>query len=318
MDRPWGLAERLIRPRIALPILKSMNDVFSILSSQLAHAAEQAAASLVQVYARRRPVAGVAVAEDLVLTPAHHIDDEVVVVRRGDGHTTEGTVLGRSPGTGLAVIRVPGLGVPPARQAGEPRVGHLAVAVGRTWSGGVFANLTSVVVVGGPLRTGRTTEIARVIRTGSAPHGATTGGALVDGDGRTLGIITPAAIRGTTVVIPIDLAMAAAADVIAQGGARQGFIGISSTAVNLPARQRAGRSQEHGLLVTGLVAGSPADEAGLLVGDILVGFEGTAVQEPEQLVMRLRGERVGKPSTLTLLRAGAAHDVSVTVGERSS
>ena len=295
-----------------------MNDILSSLSSQLAHAAEQAAASVVQVYARRRPVAGVAVAEDLVLTPAQHIDDDVVVVRRGDGHTTEGTVLGRSPGTGLAVIRVPGLGVPPARQAAEPRVGHLAVAVGRTWSGGLFANLTSVVVVGGPLRTGRTSEIARVIRTGSAPHGATTGGALVDGDGQALGIITSAAIRGTTVVIPIDLAMAAAADVIAQGGARQGFIGISSTAVNLPARQRAGRSQEYGLLVTGLVDGSPADQAGLLVGDIIVGFEGTVVQEPEQLVMRLRGERVGKPATLTLLRAGAAHDVSVTVGERRS
>ena len=295
-----------------------MNDTFSALSSQLAHAAEQASASVVQVYARRRPVAGLAVAEDLVLTPAQHIDDDVVVVRRGDGHTTEGTVLGRSPGTGLAVIRVPGLGVPPARPAAEPQVGHLAVAVGRTWSGGLFANFTSVVVVGGPLRTGRTSEIARVIRIGSAPHGATTGGALADGDGRALGIITSAAIRGTTVVIPIDLAMAAAADVTAEGGARQGFIGISSTAVNLPARQRAGRNQDYGLLVTGLVEGSPADDAGLLVGDIIVGFEGAIVQEPEQLVMRLRGERVGKPATLTLLRAGAAHDVPVTVGERRS
>jgi serine protease Do len=295
-----------------------MNDIFTSLSSQLAQAAEQAAASVVQVYARRRPVAGLAVAEDLVLTPAQHIDEDVVVVRRGDGHTTEGTVLGRSPGTGLAVIRVPGLGVPPARHAAEPRVGHLAIAVGRTWSGGLFASLTSVVVVGGPLRTGRASEIARVIRTGSAPHGATTGGALVDGDGRTLGIITSAAIRGTTVVIPIDLAMAAAADVTAQGGARQGFIGVSSTAVNLPARQRAGRMQEYGLLVTGLVEGSPADTAGLLVGDIIVGFEGTAVQEPEQLVMRMRGERVGKPASLTILRGGTVHELPVTVGERRS
>ena len=70
--------------------------------------------------------------------------------------------------------------------------------------------------------------------------------------------------------------------------------------------------------MTGLVDGSPADQAGLLVGDIIVGFEGGVVQEPEQLVMRLRGERVGKPATLTLLRAGATHDVPVTVGERRS
>jgi S1-C subfamily serine protease len=293
-----------------------MTDILSTLSSQLAHAAEQAAASVVQVGARRRPVAGLVIAEDLVVTPAHHADEDAVLIRRGDGHTAEGTVLGRSPATGLAVLRVSKLGVPPARTAAEPKVGHLAVAVGRTWSGGVFAHLTSVAVVGGPLRTGRTTEIARVIRIDSAPHGALTGGVLADGDGSALGIITAGAIRGTTVVVPIALAAAAADDVVAQGGARQGFIGISSTAVNLPARQRAGRPQEYGLLVTGLVEGSPADSAGLLVGDVIVGFDGGVVQEPEQLVMRLRGDRVGKPVALTVLRGGTPQDVTVTVGER--
>ena len=293
-----------------------MNDILSSLSSQLANAAEQAAASVVQVHARRRPVAGVVIAEDLVVTPAPSLDDESVVVRRGDGHTVEGRVLGRAPATGLAVVQVPGLGVPPSRPGPAPLPGHLAVAVGRTWSGGVFAHLTGVAVVGGPLRTTRASEIARVFRTSTPPHGALTGGALADGDGRVLGIITAAAIRGTTVVIPIDLALEAARNVVALGGTRQGFIGISSTAVRIPARQRTGRSEEFGLLVTGLVEGGPADTAGLLVGDIIVGFEGEAVQEPEQLVVRLRGDRVGKAATLTLLRAGATHDVALTVGER--
>jgi serine protease Do len=293
-----------------------MTDILSTLSSQLANAAEQAAASVVQVGARRRPVAGLVVSEDLIATPAQHLDDDTVIVRRGDGHTAEGIALGRSPATGLAVVRVANLGVPPARTAVEPRVGHLAVAVGRTWSGGLFAHLTSVVVVGGPLRTGRTTEIARVIRIDSAPHGALTGGVLADGDGRALGIITSGAIRGTAVVVPMALVSGAAQDVAAQGGARQGFIGISSTAVNLPARQRAGRTQDYGLLITGLVDGSPADTAGLLVGDVIVGFEGDAMQEPEQLVMRLRGDRVGKAVSLTVLRGSVPQDVTVTVGER--
>jgi S1-C subfamily serine protease len=293
-----------------------MNDILSSLSSQVAHAAEQAAASVVQVFARRRPVAGLVFAEDLILTPARHIDDDAVVVRRGDGHTVEGTVLGRSPATGLAVVRAPGLGVPPARPAEEPRVGHLAVSVGRTWSGGVFASLTSVAVVGGPLRTGRTSEIARVIRTASMPHGALTGGALVDGDGRVLGVITSASIRETTVVIPMALATAAASEVAAQGGAQQGFIGISSAPVNLPPRQRGAVGQDSGVLITGLVEGGPADAAGLLVGDIIVGFEGEIVQEPEQLVIRLRGDRIGKAVTLSLLRGSAAQQVLVTVGER--
>jgi len=293
-----------------------MSDLFSSLSSQAAYAVEQAAAAVVQVYARRRPVAGLVFEENLLLTPARHVDDDAVVVRRGDGHTAEGTVLGRSPATGLAVIRVPNLGVPPARPAVEPRVGHLAVAVGRTWSGSPFAYLTSVAVVGGPLRTGRSSEIARVIRMAAPPHGALTGGALADSDGRVLGVITSGAIRGTTVVIPTALATSAATDVVAQGGARQGFIGISSTAVNVPVRQRAGRVQEYGLLVTGLVEGSPADGAGILVGDVIVGFDGHVVQDPGELVMWLRGDRVGKPAAVTVLRGGSALDVTLTVGER--
>jgi S1-C subfamily serine protease len=293
-----------------------MDDLFSSLSQQLARAAEQAAASVVQVLARRRPVAGLVFAEDLILTTAQHLDDDAVVVRRGDGHTVEGSVLGRSPVTGLAVLRAPGLGVPPGLPAPEPRVGGLAIAVGRTWSGGVFAQVTSVAVVGGPLRTGRTSAISRVIRMASPPHGALTGGALADGDGRVFGIITSAAIRGTTIAIPTALAIEAAQAVVVEGGARQGFIGVSSTTVRLPARQRVDRSEEYGLLVTGLVDGSPADTAGLLVGDVIVGFEGATIQEPEQLVVRLRGDRVGKPVGLTVIRGGESRTVAVTVGER--
>ncbi|MGE0460303.1 MAG: S1C family serine protease [Vicinamibacterales bacterium] len=293
-----------------------MNDILSSLSSQVADAAEQAAASVVQVAARRRPVAGMVFAEDLLLTPARHIDDEAVVVRRGDGHTVEGVVLGRSPATGLAVVRAVSLGVPPARPAPEPRVGHLAVAVGRTWSGGVFATLTPVAVVGGPLRTGRASEIARVIRTAVPPHGALTGGALADGDGRVLGVITAAAIRGTTVVIPMALAVEAAGEVVAQGGVRQGFLGVSSAPVSVPVRQRAGQAQEYGVLVTGLMEGGPADTAGLLVGDIIVAVDRVAVREPEDLLMRLRGDRVGKAVPLTLLRGGGSQEIAVTVGER--
>jgi S1-C subfamily serine protease len=293
-----------------------MPDILSSLSAQLAHAAEQGAAAVVQVHARRHPVAGLVFDEDLLITPARRLDDDTVVVRRGDGHTIEGTVLGRNPETGLAVIRAAALGVPPARSAAEPAVGHLALAVGRTWSGGVFASLAPVAVVGGPLRTGRTTEIARVIRIAAEPHGALTGGALVDGDGRALGVITAASIRGTTVVIPMALAIDAARSVVAQGGTRQGFIGVSSTTVHLPTRQRGGRTQEYGLLVTGLVAGGPAEAAGLLVGDIIVGFDGSAVEEPDQLIVRLRGDRVGKAVGLTIVRGILAEDVTLTVAER--
>ena len=167
-----------------------MTDVLTALSSQLATAADTAGASIVQVQAHRRPVAGVVCDTDLVLSPGVAVHDGVVSVRRGDGQTFEGTVLGRNAATGLTVVRVSGLGAPAATTAPEPRAGHLALAVGRTWSGGLFSALAPVSVVGGPLRTGRSSEIARVIRIGLPPHGALAGGALVDGSGHTLGVIT--------------------------------------------------------------------------------------------------------------------------------
>ena len=64
-------------------------------------------------------------------------------------------MLGHALSMGIGVVRVAGLGVTPLAIADEPAVGSLAVAVGRTWSGGVMATVTNIAVVGGPLRTGR-------------------------------------------------------------------------------------------------------------------------------------------------------------------
>jgi S1-C subfamily serine protease len=293
-----------------------MNNSFSDLSNHLATAVDRAAASVVQVHGHSRPAAGVVFADDLILAPARALGDDTAVVRRPDGSTLEGAVLGHALSTGLAVVRVANLGVPPMAAADEPKVGYLAIAIGRTWSGGVMATVTNVAVVGGPLRTGRASQIERVIRIAQSPHGALTGGALVDGAGRALGVITASEIRGTTVVVPAGIAWPLGQQIVQQGGTRQGFVGIGSSAVALPERQRAGRSQEHGLLVTGLVEQGPADAAGVLVGDIIVGFDGETVQEPEALVTLLRGDRVGKPAALTVVRGGQLKDITVTVGER--
>jgi S1-C subfamily serine protease len=255
-------------------------------------------------------------ADDLILSLADAVDDDSATVRRPDGNTVEGQIVGRAFSTGLAVIRVSGLGIAPLALAPDPRVGHLAVAVGRTWSGGVFATVTTVAVIGGPLRTSRTSEIERVIRVAHAPHGALVGGALIDGQGRALGIITGSAIRRTTVVLPGAIAWDVGQQLVAQGGTKRGFLGVSSAAVSLPARQRAGRDQEFGLLISAVVADSPADAAGLLVGDVIVAFDGVTVQEPESLVTMLRGDRVGRPVKVTVLRGGELRDLDVTVGER--
>ena len=294
-----------------------MSNAFSQLSDQFADAVDSASRYVLQVHSHRRPAAGIVFDSDLVMAPARAIGDDVAVVRRANGETVEGQVLGFASSHGLAVVRVPGLGVDAAPVAPEPRVGSLAVAVGRTWSGGVMALVTNVSVVGGPLRTGRATSIDRVIRLGMSPHGAVTGGALVDAGGRWLGMVTGSEIRGTAVVLPAAIAVAAARQIVERGGARQGFLGISSIPVKLAERQRADGAT-HGLLITAVASGSPADAAGLLVGDVIAAFAGSPVSDPETLLTLLRGDRIGKPVTLSLVRGTERRDVDVIVGERAS
>ncbi len=288
---------------------------WSSLSNEISAAVEQAAPSIVQVHGRRRIAGGLVVAENTIVTPAA-VDDDKVAVRPANGQAVEGVVLGRVGHMGLTVLRVDGLGLRPFTVADDAKTGHLAVAVGRTWSGNVMAMLAPIAVVGGPLRTGRASEIERVIRIQQSPHGALNGGALIDASGRALGIITSLAIRNTTVVIPASLAFAAATNAGADGGIKQGFLGVSSTPVTIPERQRAGRSQDVGLLINQVSQQSPADNAGLLVGDVIVGFDGQAVQDGEELVTRLRGNRIGKAVAVTVLRGASAVDVTVTIGER--
>jgi S1-C subfamily serine protease len=290
-------------------------NTWTALSNDIAAAVEAAAPSIVQVHGRRRVAAGIVVAENTVLTTAA-IHEDKAAIRAGNGKTAEGAVLGRLSHMGLTVLRVEGLGLLPLPPADEPKPGHLAVAVGRTWSGGVMAAFAPIAVVGGPLRTGRSSAIDRVIRIQHEPHGALNGGVLLDTAGRGLGIITSMAIRGTAVVIPASLAWAAATKVSTEGGTRQGFLGVSSMAVPIPERQRAGRAQTFGLLISQVSPHSPADTAGLMVGDVLVAFDGQPIEQAEELVTRLRGSGIGKPVPMTVLRGSTAVDVSVTVGER--
>jgi serine protease Do len=293
-----------------------MSSILSELSTQVASAIDRAAASIVQVHGHRSPTAGVVFADDLIVAPARALPNDAATVRLPNGNTVEGVMLGHALSMGIGVVRVQSLGVPPLATADEPKVGHFAISVGRTWSGAVFASVTNVAVVGGPLRTSRVGSIDRVIRVAQPPHGALTGGALIDGDGRALGLITASDIRGTTIVLPAASAWAVAQAIVQQGGTRQGFLGISSSTVALPERQKGGRSQDYGLLVSAVGENSPAERAGLMVGDVIVAFDDQKTEEPEALLTLLRGDRVGKSVTLTVIRGVKTEHIAVTVGER--
>ena len=293
-------------------------DLLSTFSNQLADAVSAAAPAVVQVQGRRRPASGLVYASDVVLTTVRALGrEDGLHVRRDDGRTFDAELAGWDPTTSLAVLRVPGLDVKPlSPTAAAPRVGHLALAGARSWSNYVTASAGIVSVIGGPLPTGRRRAIDQVIRTTAPMHDGFAGGAFLDTAGGLLGIATSTTIRGTGVVIPAAIAWKTAATVLEHGSLKRGYLGLAGQPVALAENQPGAGGREQALLVVGVTASSPASAAGVLVGDILLEFDGHAVEAPEELLDLLLGDRVGKAVPLKVLRGGAPTSLTVTVGER--
>ena len=290
--------------------------MLSMLSNQLADAVAAAASSVVQVQGRRRPASGLVYADDVVLTTARALGrEDGLRVRRPDGRALDAELAGWDPTTSIAVLRVTGLGLPAAALAtAAPRVGNLALAVARSWSNALTASAGIVSVIGGPLPTGRRRAIDEVIRTTAPMHDGFSGGAFLDTAGGLIGVPTASAIRGLGVVIPAPIAWKTAATVLEHGRLKRGYLGIAGQPVRLNEPRLEGRDEA--LLVVGVTSGSPAATAGVLVGDIIVEFDGHPVESPEDLLDLLLGDRVGRSVPVRLLRGGSPIDRTIAVAER--
>ncbi len=288
-------------------------------SDGLADIVSAVSQSVVQVHGRRRPCSGLVYDTDRVLTTMRSIGrEDGPQVRTDDARTITAELTGWDPATGLALLHVPDLNLPAVRVAERPaRVGHLAVAIARSWSNNITASVGNIAVIGGPLPTWRGRGIAQVIRTTAPMHEGFSGGAFVDVDGGLMGVATAAAIRGLGVVIPTSIAWETAATLRAHGGLKRGYIGIAGQPVRLTDRQRGAGGPEAALLVVNVGAETPADAGGLLVGDVIVSFDGEGVVSPEDLLDLLRGDRVGRAVPVRILRGGTAVDLTVTPAERS-
>jgi S1-C subfamily serine protease len=257
-------------------------------------------------------------ADGVVLTTVRALGrEDGLHVRRHDGQAFDAELAGWDPTTSLAVLRVAGLGTAAIAPSASPaRVGHLALAVARSWSNAVTASAGIVSVIGGPLPTGRRRAIDQVIRTTAPMHDGFAGGAFLDTAGGLVGIATAAAIRGLGVVIPASIAWKTAATLLEHGQLKRGYLGIAGQPVTLPENQKGADGRDEALLVVGVTAGSPAASAGILVGDVLLDFDGQPIESPEDLLDLLVGDRVGRQVTLRALRGGAVTGLKVTVGER--
>jgi S1-C subfamily serine protease len=286
-------------------------------SDQLAALAERAGASTVQVRSRHaRPASGFVFAPERVLLAAHALDGRNgLTVRPQDGAAIGAELAGIDPATNLAVLRAPGLSAPALDPAASVRVGSFGLLLGRTWSGALAVSAGIVSVVGGPLRTGRGPAIEQVLRADVRVHPLGAGGPLVDAKGAVLGVATGASMRGLPLFIPGAIAWQVAGALTEQGQIKRGYLGVSAQPVRIPEAQRQGRAQDTGLLVIGLAAESPASRA-LLLGDLIVGFDGQPVHHHDDLLALLTGDRVGKTIGVDVIRGGTMQAVPVEVAEQ--
>jgi serine protease DegQ len=296
----------------------STDSLFTTLSNDMADAVASAAAAVVQVEGRRRPASGIVYADGVVLTTTRALGrEDGLRVRTHDGRDLDARLGGWDPVTSLAVLHVGGLGLGAAAPGeSSPRVGHLVLAIARSWSNALTASAGIISVIGGPLWTGRRRAIDEVIRTTAPMHDGFAGGAVIDTRGRLIGVATATAIRGLGVVIPASIAWTTAATLVEHGRAARGYLGLAGQPVRLPGSQAHAVGREKAVVIVGVTDESPAAKGGLLVGDVLLDLDAQPVESPEDLLDLLVGDRVGREVDVRVLRGGSPTTLKVTVGER--
>ena len=260
--------------------------------------------------------------DGFILTNSHVAHGaETIEVTLADGRRYRAEAVGDDPDTDLAVVRVDAPNLTPAMLGDSQaiRVGQLVVAIGNPF--GFQASVTAGVVsaLGRSLRSKSGRLIDNVIQTDAALNPGNSGGPLVTSRGEVVGVnsavILPA--QGICFAIGINTAKFVAGQLIQTGKVARSYIGVAGQTVALHPRlvryYHLGR--ESGVLVASVEAGSPAQRAGLVEGDVIVAFDGQPIGGIDDLHRLLTGSRVGFPTALAILRRSEQRDLTVTPAE---
>lgn len=260
--------------------------------------------------------------DGLILTNSHVVDGaRTAEAILADGRTLRADVLGSDPDTDLAVIRVsaPDLAVASLGDSTRLRPGQLVIAIGNPY--GFEHTVTAGVVsaLGRALRarTGRLME--NLIQTDAALNPGNSGGPLVTSAGEVIGVNTAVIFggQGISFAVPIDTARRVVSDLIAHGRVRRSYIGIAGQDAKI-ARHLARTldlASASGVLVMSVVAGSPASEAGVQEGDLVVMADEIAIARVDDLHRVLTERQIGRMIPLVVIRSAKRLVLRVTPQE---
>jgi S1-C subfamily serine protease len=283
-------------------------DSLTLFSDRLAELADQASAAVVAVAGGRRwPVSGIHLRPGIVVTAEEALEhDEKLEVLTADGKTHDATLVGRDPSTDIAVLRFQpdGTAVAAMGDAATLRTGNIVLALGRHERGAVAA-LGIVAIAGGAWHSMRGGAIDHLIRLDLRLAPAAEGGALVGTKGEILGMVVTGP-RRRALAIPRSTIDRVTDQLLAKGHIARGYLGAGLRPVAQPA----------GVLAMSLDPAGPAAKAGLLVGDIITGWNGKPVSRVREVMHLLSPESVGSNVDLTVSRGGAPTKLTLTIGER--
>ncbi len=264
---------------------------------------------------------GVIVTKDgYILTNNHVVEgaDEVKILLQ-DGREFTAKVIGKDPKSDIAVVRVDAKDLPAIEVADSDKieVGDLVLAVGNPF------NIGQTVTMGLVSGTGRATlglDYEDFIQTDAAINPGNSGGALVDVEGRLIGINTAILSRtggnqGIGFAIPVNLARDVMSGLVTDGKVTRGYFGVMIQDVTPALARKLDLKQQRGALIGGVEPKGPADKAGLKSGDVVFEIDGKPVADSRHLRLAVARTKPGESVRVKLLRDGSTKSLDVTVKE---
>ena len=299
-----------------------MNSTLLAFSNDLAAVVARVDKHIVRVHGHpRMSSSGVWWKPGVIVTAEHTVrrDDEIRVTLSSGG-IAAAAVAGRDAGTNLAVLKVDhpesqGIEI---EEAEVPKAGDLALAVGRTQNTGISAVVGIVSGSGGEWNTWRGGRLDRFLRLDLRLYPGLSGGAVLNAAGKLIGIATTGLSRTSPLAVPVATVHRVANELLEKGHIARGYLGIGLQPVALPEHLKNSLSLPAplGLIALSVEQDGPAGKAGIVIGDIVVAFDGKPVSGTGDVQAVLASGHVGKTLRASILRGGAKKEVSIVVGER--
>jgi S1-C subfamily serine protease len=303
-------------------LLESFMSSLLALSNSLADTVEQAGSAVVAVNTGKRiSPSGIHWRKGIIITSDESLGRyEEITITLSDGKTQPVSFLGHDPSTDIAVFQLQNYQLPVVQigDATNLKVGHLVLGLARSSQGDLRAAMGAVSVVTGAWQSMSGGNIDQFIRPDITFYPGFAGGPLVDAAGYIVGMNTSGR-RGTVLTIPAATIDRVVNQLLTKGHISRGYLGVGMQPVRLPSNLKTALNlaTATGVIVVNVEPSAPADNAGLLLGDVLVTFDGVAVSDTNDVLALLNNsDRIGKLVNVQLVRGGALINLDILIGER--